>query len=137
MGWGDTGTAPDLANAGTTNAYDFGKAVATRYAGYPNIVWHVMGDFGWSYNQGPGLALDALFHGIKDTEGTSHRLIIAEPADRLHVARSIHLRRRRQGLPMVQTERQHGVPTTAAIPSSSLTKSTTEQVRHEISGCRY
>ena len=81
MSWGDTGTAPDLANAGTTNAYNFGKAVATRYAGYPNIVWHVMGDFGWSYNQGPGLALDALFHGIKDTEGTSHRLIIAEPAN--------------------------------------------------------
>jgi hypothetical protein len=46
MGLGDTGTAPDLANAGTTNAYNFGKAVATRYAGYPNIVWHVMGDFG-------------------------------------------------------------------------------------------
>ena len=55
--------------------------MATRYAGYPNIVWHVMGDFGWSYNQGPGLALDALFHGIKDTEGTTHRLIIAEPAN--------------------------------------------------------
>ena len=55
MGLGDTGTAPDLANAGTTNVHNFGKAVATRYAGYPNIVWHVMGDFGWSYNQGPGL----------------------------------------------------------------------------------
>ena len=81
MGLGDTGTAPDLANAGTTNAYNFGKTVATRYAGYPNIVWHVMGDFGWSYNQGPGLALDALFHGIKDKEGTTHRLIIAEPAN--------------------------------------------------------
>jgi hypothetical protein len=81
MSWGDSGTAPDLANAGTTNAYNFGKAVATRYAGYPNIVWHVMGDFGWSYNQGPGMALDALFHGIKDTERTFHRLIIAEPAN--------------------------------------------------------
>ena len=81
MSWGDTGTAPDLANAGTTNAYNFGKAVAIRYANYPNIVWHVMGDFGWSCNQGPGLALDALFHGIKDTEGTTHRLIIAEPAN--------------------------------------------------------
>ncbi len=50
MSWGDTGTAPDLANAGTTNAYNFGKAVATRYAGYPNIIWHVMGDFRWSYH---------------------------------------------------------------------------------------
>ena len=40
-----------------------------------------MGDFWWSYNQGPGLALDARFHGIKDTEGTTHRLIIAETAN--------------------------------------------------------
>ena len=81
MSWGNTGTAPDLANAGTTNAYNFGKTVATRYAGYPNIVWHVMGDFRWSYNQGPARGLDAIFHGIKDTEGTTHRLIIAEPAN--------------------------------------------------------
>src|SRR5262249_44603629 len=50
MSWGNTGTVPDLASAGTTNAYNFGKALATRYAGYPNIVWHVMGDFRWSYN---------------------------------------------------------------------------------------
>src|SRR6516165_11800426 len=34
MSWGNTGTAPDLANAGTTNAYNFGKALATRYADY-------------------------------------------------------------------------------------------------------
>ena len=81
MSWGNTGTAPDLANAGTTNAYNFGKTVATRYAGSPNIVWHVMGDFRWSYNQGPARGLDAIFHGIKDTEGTTHRLIIAEPAN--------------------------------------------------------
>ena len=40
-----------------------------------------MGDFRWSYNQGPAPALDAIFHGIKDTEGTTHRLIIAEPAN--------------------------------------------------------
>jgi hypothetical protein len=54
MSWGDTGTAPDLANAGTTNAYNFGRTVATRYAGSPKIVWHVMGDFRWSYNNHPG-----------------------------------------------------------------------------------
>ena len=54
LSWGDTGTVPDLAKAGTTNAYDFGKTVAKRYAGYPNIVWHVMGDFRWSYDQDPG-----------------------------------------------------------------------------------
>jgi hypothetical protein len=81
MSWGDTGTTSDLASAGTTNAHNFGKTLATRYAGYPNIVWHVMGDFRWSYNQGPAVALDAVFRGIKDMEGTTHRLIIAEPAN--------------------------------------------------------
>jgi hypothetical protein len=81
MSWGNTGTVPDLAKAGTKNAYDFGKSMATRYAGYPNIVWHVMGDFRWTYNQAPGRELDAVFHGIKDTEGSTHRLIIAEPAN--------------------------------------------------------
>ena len=81
MSWGDTGTAPDLAKAGTANAYNFGKALATRYVGSPNIVWHVMGDFRWSYDQGPARGLDAVFHGIRDAEGTGHRLIIAEPAN--------------------------------------------------------
>ena len=70
-----------MAKAGATNAYTFGKTVAKRYAAYPNIVWHVMGDFPWSYNQGPGGGLDAIYHGIKDTEGTTHRLNIAEPAN--------------------------------------------------------
>jgi hypothetical protein len=81
MSWGETGTAPDLAKAGATNAYNFGRTVATRYAAYPNIVWHVMGDFPWSYNQGPALGLDAIYHGIKDAEGTTHRLNISEPAN--------------------------------------------------------
>ena len=61
MSWGNTGSTGDLASAGRTNAYDFGKTLATRYAGYPNIVWHVMGDFRWSYNQGPGRGLDAIW----------------------------------------------------------------------------
>ena len=42
--------------------------MATRYADYPNIVWHVMGDFRWSYGPGLAQALDAVFHGIKDAE---------------------------------------------------------------------
>jgi hypothetical protein len=75
-----TGTVEDLAAAGT-NAYNFGKAIGVRYASYPNIVWHVMGDYKWRYNEGPALGLDAIFHGIRDAEGTSHRLIIAEPAN--------------------------------------------------------
>jgi hypothetical protein len=89
MSWGDTGTVPDLAKTGTGDAYEFGKTLAARYADYPNIVWHVMGDFRWSYHQVPGERLDAIFHGIRDTEGSTHkdaegsthRLIIAEPAN--------------------------------------------------------
>jgi hypothetical protein len=81
LSWGNTGTVPDLIAGGTTNAYNFGKAVATRYASYSNIVWHVMGDFKWRYNEGPAQALDAIFHGIRDAEANNHRLIIAEPAN--------------------------------------------------------
>ena len=41
-----------------------------------------MGDFRWSYNQDPAQAASiAIFHGIKDAEGTTHRLLIAEPAN--------------------------------------------------------
>jgi hypothetical protein len=81
LSWKDTGTVPDLVAGGTTNGYNFGKAVASRYASYSNIVWHVMGDYKWRYNEGPGVALDGIFHGIRDAEGSSHRLIIAEPAN--------------------------------------------------------
>ena len=81
MSWKDTGTVPELIAAGTTNAYTFGKAVATRYARYPGMVWHVMGDFKWRYNEGPAVGLDAIFHGIRDAEGSIHRLVISEPAN--------------------------------------------------------
>jgi hypothetical protein len=81
MSWGDTGTVPDLVAAETTNAYNFGKDVGMRYASYSNIVWHVMGDFKWRYNEGPARGLDAMFHGIREAEGARHRLIIAEPAN--------------------------------------------------------
>jgi len=78
LSWDTTGTTPDLISAGTTNAYSFGRTLATRYASYPNIIWHVMGDFEWSSSQAPAPQLDAMFHGIRDAEGSTHRLIIAE-----------------------------------------------------------
>ncbi len=81
LSWKDTGTVPEMVAGGTTNGYNFGKDVATRYSSYSNIVWHVMGDFKWRYNEEPALALDSIFHGIRDAEGSSHRLIIAEPAN--------------------------------------------------------
>jgi hypothetical protein len=78
LSFGDTGTAPDLISAGPANAYDFGKILALRYAQNPNIVWHVEGDFRWSPGDPIGQQVDAVFHGIKDGEGSSHHLIIAE-----------------------------------------------------------
>ena len=78
LSFGDTGTAPELISAGSTNAYDYGKMLALRYAQHPNIVWHVEGDFEWSPSDPIGQQVDAVFHGIKDGEGSNHHLIIAE-----------------------------------------------------------
>ena len=79
LSWGDTGTALDLIRAGPQNNYKYGKTLAERYARYPNIIWHVMGDFEWSPNEPIGRQIDAVFHGIKDGEGSKHRLVVAEP----------------------------------------------------------
>jgi len=78
LSFDDTGTAPDLISAGPANSYDYGKALALRYAKYPNIIWHVEEDTVWPPNGPAGRQLDAVFHGIKDGEGSKHRLIIAE-----------------------------------------------------------
>ncbi|MBS0237575.1 MAG: DUF4038 domain-containing protein [Proteobacteria bacterium] len=78
LSFDDTGTAPDLISAGPANSYDYGKALALRYAKYPNIIWHVEEDTVWPSNGPAGRQLDAVFHGIKDGEGSKHRLIIAE-----------------------------------------------------------
>jgi hypothetical protein len=78
LSWGDTGTVPALLSAGPTNNYDYGKTLAARYAAYPNIVWHVMGDFHWAASDPIGQQVDAVFRGIRDGEGSSHRLIVAE-----------------------------------------------------------
>jgi uncharacterized protein DUF4038/collagenase-like protein with putative collagen-binding domain len=78
LSWGDTGTTPALISAGSTNSYNYGKTLAERYAQYPNIVWHVMGDFNWSSSDPIGQQVDSVFHGIRDGEGSSHRLVIAE-----------------------------------------------------------
>jgi Protein of unknown function (DUF4038)/Putative collagen-binding domain of a collagenase len=78
LSWGDTGTTPALISAGSTNSYNYGKTLADRYSQYPNIVWHVMGDFNWSSSEPIGQQVDSVFHGIRDREGSSHRLVIAE-----------------------------------------------------------
>ncbi|MGO4684106.1 apiosidase-like domain-containing protein [Hyphomicrobium sp. 2TAF46] len=78
LSWGDSGTTPDLVSVGPADAYNFGKTLALRYAQYPNIVWHVMGDFVWTASDPVGRQVDAVFHGIKDGEGSSHRLQIGE-----------------------------------------------------------
>ncbi|MBY0562243.1 MAG: glycoside hydrolase family 140 protein [Hyphomicrobium sp.] len=78
LSFGDTGTVSDLISAGSSNAYDFGKTLALRYAQYPNVIWHVEGDFEWSARDPIGRQVDAIFHGITDEEGSSRRLQIAE-----------------------------------------------------------
>jgi hypothetical protein len=78
IGWGDSGTLQALQSAGPVNSYEYGKALASRYARYPNIVWHVMGDFAWAASDPVGQQVDAVFHGLRDGDGANRRLIIAE-----------------------------------------------------------
>ena len=75
-GNGSTGARPDWEAATDQSMYNVGVAIATRYAAYPNIVWHVMFDDGaGSYSR-----VNALFDGINDTEGANTRpLRWAEP----------------------------------------------------------
>lgn len=79
----DTGTSRDLISAELINSYEFGKALALRYVSYPNIIWHVMGDFEWTSRDPIGQRIDAVFHGIRDGEGPMHRLVLAEPTNGL------------------------------------------------------
>jgi hypothetical protein len=73
-----TGVLVTATQAGSTNAYDYGKMLALRYAQHPNIVWHVEGDFEWSPSDSIGQQVDAVFHGINDGEGSNQYLINAE-----------------------------------------------------------
>ena len=79
-GFGTVGCEADIISAGTTNMRNFGIDVATRYAAYPNIVWHLGADDNWTYGNGPYAEVEAYFDGIKDTEGSTNgtRLVIAE-----------------------------------------------------------
>lgn len=78
LSWRDTGTVRALLIAGSINNYNYGKTLAARYAEYPNIIWHVMGDFIWASSDPIGQQVDSIFKGIRDGEGSNHRLIIAE-----------------------------------------------------------
>ncbi|HEU0068696.1 MAG TPA: DUF4038 domain-containing protein, partial [Nitrospiraceae bacterium] len=79
ISWGSTGTQPEITAAGTANMRTYGAAVATRYAGYRNIVWHLMGDDTWDATSTLGQCVDAYHRGIADIEGGTRRLITAEP----------------------------------------------------------
>jgi Protein of unknown function (DUF4038)/Putative collagen-binding domain of a collagenase len=75
-GNGPTGARGDWEASTDQKMYDVGVAIATRYKAYPNIVWHVMFDD----STGAYSRINALFHGINDTEGASTRpLRWAEP----------------------------------------------------------
>jgi hypothetical protein len=60
---------------GVTNAdmHQVGVDVATRYAAYPNIVWHIMFDSAITVASTRGQRANALFDGINDTEGATTR----------------------------------------------------------------
>jgi hypothetical protein len=58
----------------TTDMYNTGVAVATRYLSAPNVGWHVMIDDTSVTTGGTvGQRIDAFFHGVNDTEGASAR----------------------------------------------------------------
>jgi Protein of unknown function (DUF4038)/Putative collagen-binding domain of a collagenase len=78
VSYGETGIGPDLSAVSDADAHDYGVAVASRYRDAPNIVWHVEADTGWQPEDPIGRRLDAVFHGIAETEVTP-RLIVAEP----------------------------------------------------------
>jgi hypothetical protein len=78
-GNGSTGARPDWEAATDEEMYGVGVAVATRYRAYPNVVWHVMFDD----SEGAYSRINALFHGINDTEGAHTRPVRwAEPNNR-------------------------------------------------------
>lgn len=62
--------------ANVNNPVTAGAAIATRYAGYNNIVWHMEADRYWLANDGShiGEAVDAFFHGIKNVDGTRRQI---------------------------------------------------------------
>lgn len=79
-GSGNTqGGGDEMIAAGTTNMYNHGVRVATRYASANNIVWHYGADQDFNYGTAPSQVVDAYFHGIRDTEGATHRIVVAEP----------------------------------------------------------
>lgn len=83
LSWGETGTTQAVLAAGSMNNYEYGKSLAQRYAQYPNIIWHVMGDFRWAASDPIGQQIDVMFRGIKDGEGLLKRLVITEQANGL------------------------------------------------------
>ena len=79
-GWDTTGAGDDWESVTDANMYAAGVAIANRYRAYPHIVWHIMFDEPSSPAATRGRRMDALFHGINDTEGQSTRPVRwAEP----------------------------------------------------------
>lgn len=72
-GNGTNGCGDDWEARTNTNMYDAGVAIATRYASYPHLVWHVMLDDSQTPASTRGQRVEALFDGINDTEGASLR----------------------------------------------------------------
>jgi hypothetical protein len=79
VSWGTTGVLDDMVAATNAQMRTFGSSVATRYAAYRNIVWHLEGDVEFNAVDPIGQRVDYYHRGIKDVEGSTNRLIAAEP----------------------------------------------------------
>ena len=72
-GNGSAGCGPDWVSRTLTQMYNTGVALATRYAAYPNLIWHIMFDDGPTPTSPQGAKIDELFRGINDTETAGRR----------------------------------------------------------------
>ena len=77
---GGAGVAADIVAATNAQMRTFGSAVATRYAAYRNIVWHVEADSIWTASDPVGRRVDWYHRGIVDIEGSNRRLVAAKAA---------------------------------------------------------
>lgn len=72
-GFSTFGPGSDWDAATNADMTKVGEAVASRYAGYDNIVWHIMFDDTQDPGSTRGARANALFTGINNVEGTSRR----------------------------------------------------------------
>jgi hypothetical protein len=79
IGSGGDGINADISAVTVTNCYNAGLAIGQRYALVPNLMWHFENEMTLDPAGASGQRIDAIFHGLHDGEGATHRLICGEP----------------------------------------------------------